>query len=121
MLKQLNGTGLKPLTNTYAPLCRYEIRLPGNRDPRARQLDEDRGTGRPGVRARVHARLARGEAPLLAVARRAGGDDVLPHRLATAAARDDVVHREPVRLTAAVLAGPGVAGEHRLAGDLAAV
>src|SRR5207244_5411262 len=59
---------------------------------------------------------------LLAVARAAGGDDVLPDRLTAAASRDDVVDGEPgVRLAAAVLAGPGVAREHRLAGDLATV
>ena len=59
--------------------------------------------------------------PFLRLHGRAGGDDVLPHRLAAAAARDHVVDGEPGRLVAAVLAGVGVAGEHRLAGDLAPV
>ena len=60
--------------------------------------------------------------PFLRLHGSAGGDDVLPGRGAAPAARDDVVHGQArVRLTAAVLARPGIAGEHRLAGDLPAV
>ena len=42
-------------------------------------------------------------------------------RLAAAAARDHVVDGQPGLSLAAVLARPRVAGEHRLAGDLAPV
>ena len=52
------------------------------------------GPGGFGRVARVHPRLARHPVALLAVARRARGDDVLPHRLAPAAARDHVVDGE---------------------------
>src|SRR4051794_35408256 len=69
----------------------------------------------------MHARLARGLVPLLAIAGRAGGDDVLPHRQPAATARDHVVDGEAGGLAPAVLAGPRVAGEHSLAGDLAAM
>src|SRR5206468_12025482 len=58
---------------------------------------------------------------LAAVAGRAGGDDVLPDWLAAAGAGDDMVDREAGFGRAAVLAGPGVAGEDGAAGDLAAV
>src|SRR5215211_5590757 len=69
----------------------------------------------------MHSRLVRSAVALLTVARRAGGNDVLPDRFAAPTARDHVVHREAVRLAPAVLAGPCVAGEHCLASDLAAM
>ena len=69
----------------------------------------------------MHTGLVRRPVALAAVARGAGGDDVLPDRQAAAAARDDVVDGQAVGLVAAVLAGPRVAGEDGLAGDLAAV
>src|SRR3954447_18450618 len=69
----------------------------------------------------MHPDLAGQAVALAAVAGRAGGDDVLPDRLAAATAGDDVVDGEPGLARAAVLAGPGVAGEHRPPGDLAAV
>src|SRR5436190_19056569 len=71
--------------------------------------------------ARVHLRLARGHAPLLSVTGRARSDDVLPHGLASPAARNHVVDGQPRGLGAAVLARPGVPGQDRLAGDLATV
>ena len=49
---------------------------------------------------------------------RARGDDVLPDRLAAAAARDDVVERQPAAADAAVDAAPAVAREERAARDL---
>ena len=52
------------------------------------------GPGRPRPVARVHRDLARQAVALLAVAGRAGGDDVLPDRLAAAAAGDHVVDGE---------------------------
>ena len=79
------------------------------------------GPGAFGVFCGVHLDLARQAVALAAVAGRAGGDDVLPDRLAAAAAGDDVVDGEAGFARAAVLAGPGVAGEHGAAGDLAAV
>src|SRR3954454_12354783 len=69
----------------------------------------------------MHARLARRLVALPAVTGGTRGDDVLPHRLPAAAARDHVVDREASRLAPAVLARPGVASEHRLTGDLAPV
>ena len=56
---------------------------------------------------------------LAQVARRAGGDDVLPDRLAALRARDDVVERQAAVRRAAVRAAPAVASEQGPAGDLA--
>ena len=78
------------------------------------------GPGASGL-LRVHLDLAGQAVALAAVAGGAGGDDVLPDRLAAAAAGDDVVDGEAGLARAAVLAGPGVAGEDGAAGDLAAV
>ena len=47
-----------------------------------------------------------------AIAGRAGGDDVLPDRLAPAATGDHVVDRQPGPLAAAVLAGPVIPPEY---------
>lgn len=69
----------------------------------------------------MHVDLAGEAVALAAVARGAGGDDVLPDRLAAAAPWDHVVDGEAGLGRAAVLAGPGVAGEDGAAGDLAAV
>src|SRR5882757_5725219 len=69
----------------------------------------------------MHMDLPRQPVALLAVAGGAGGDDVLPDRLAAAGAGDDVVDGEAGFGRAAVLAGPGIAGEDGAAGDLAAV
>src|SRR5262249_30042837 len=74
---------------------------------------------RPRPALGMHASLAGEHAPLLAVARSAGGDDVLPHRLAAATSRDHVVDGQPRLRRAAVLTRPRIAREHRLAGDLA--
>ena len=74
------------------------------------------GPGRARLAARVHAGLDRRAVALAPVAGRAGGDDVLPDAGAAAAARDHVVDRQ-VGGRAAVLAGPGVAGEHGAARD----
>src|SRR6201999_1674263 len=65
--------------------------------------------------------LPRKAVALLAVAGGAGGDDVVPGGGASAGAGDDVVDGEAGFGRAAVLAGPGVAGEDSAAGDLAAV
>src|SRR5581483_2521409 len=53
------------------------------------------------------------------IAGRAGGDDVLPARIAALRARDDVVERQPPVRRAAVDAAPAVTGEERAARDLA--
>src|SRR4029077_16794217 len=98
-----------------------EVLLPGRRDLRAGDLDEDRRRGRLRRLCRVHLDPAREAVALAAVAGGAGGDDVLPDRLAAARAGDDVVDGEAGFGRAAVLAGPGVAGEDGAAGDLAAV
>ena len=79
------------------------------------------GPGARGASCGVHLDLAGQAVALAAVAGRAGGDDVLPDRLAAAAAGDDVVDGEAGFARAAVLAGPGVAGEDGAAGDLATV
>src|SRR5205807_6884985 len=57
--------------------------------------------------------------PLLQVARGAGRDHVLPHGIASAAPRHDVVEREPAAGRAAVDTTPTVAREERPPGDLA--
>src|SRR5512133_2467908 len=102
-------------------LHRGQIWLPGVWDVGAGDADEDRRPRCPGLGAWVHLDLAREPVSLAAVAARAGGDDVLPHRLAAAAARDHVVDGKARLARAAVLAGPGVTRQHRLAGDLATV
>ena len=56
---------------------------------------------------------------LAKVARRAGRDDVLPHRVAPPRARHDVVEREPSALSPQYDAAPAVAGEERPARDAA--
>src|SRR5262245_64003340 len=58
-------------------------------------------------------RLLERAVALAQVARRAGGDDVLPAGLAAARARDDVVERQARRGRAAVDAAPAVTGEER--------
>ncbi len=83
-----------------------------------RDRDEDVGSRGAGLGARVHADLGGQPVALAQVARRAGGDDVVPRRAAAARARDHVVHGE-VRAGAAVLAVVAVAGEHGAARDLA--
>ena len=98
-----------------------QIRLPRHRDTGRGDPDEHRRPRRPRVIGRMHRGLARHPVALAAVARRAGGDDVLPRRRPAAAAGDHVVDGQPGGLAAAVLAGVGVASEHRLAGDLAPV
>ena len=77
------------------------------------------GPGGARLVARVHLDLRRRAVALPAVARRAGGDDVLPGARAAAAARDHVVDRQ-MRGPAAVLAGPRVAREDRPPRDPAA-
>src|ERR1700759_5088865 len=69
----------------------------------------------------MHVDLPGKPVALLAIAGGAGGDDVLPGGSAAAGAGDDVVDGESGFGRAAVLAGPGVAGEDGAAGDLAAV
>src|SRR5215216_2190901 len=96
------------------PLGSDQIGLPGDRDPRTREADEHGRPRWPRTLARVHSRFARRQASLLAVAGGTGGDDVLPHRLAPAAAGDHMIHGEARRLTPAVLARPGIPGEDRL-------
>src|SRR6185295_20097168 len=73
-----------------------------------------------GGAAGVHPGLLGQAVALAAIARRAGGDDVLPARVAALGPRDDVVDGE-VRARAAVLAGPAVAREDGAPGDLAPV
>src|SRR5512144_1775904 len=69
----------------------------------------------------MHPDLVGEAVALLAIARSAGGDDVLPDRFASATARDDVVDRQAWPARAAVLAGPAVPGQDRLARDAAPV
>ena len=67
--------------------------------------------GRPDRRQRQrHPGLARRAAALAEVARRAGGDDVLPRRAPALRARDDVVERQLAAMPA-ILAGEAVAQE----------
>src|SRR5437764_8029336 len=98
---------------------RGEVRLPAPRDLRRRELDEEDRRRRARGRHQRHLRLRERAIPLPVVARRAGGDDVLPDRVAAAAARNDVVEGEPARAGAAVDAAPAVAREERATRDLA--
>src|SRR5690349_9172736 len=100
---------------------RGQILLPGRRDAGGRDLDEDVRPRRLRCLLGVHVDLLGQAVALAAVAGGAGGDDVLPDRLAAPTAGDDVVDREAGLAGAAVLAGPGVAGEDGAAGDLAPV
>jgi DNA gyrase subunit A len=102
-------------------ISRRQILLPGRRDAWTGHLNEDVGPRRLRCVLGMHVNLARQPVALAAVAGGACRDDVLPDRLAAAAAGDDVVDGEAGFARAAVLAGPGVAGEHGAAGDLAAV
>ena len=79
------------------------------------------GPGGRGVALGMHADLVGETVALLAVAGRAGGNDVLPDRLTAAAPRNDMVHGETRLARAAVLTGPAVARQHGLAGDPAAM
>ena len=73
--------------------------------------------GRPdGLQHQFHSRLFGRPSALLHVARRAGGDDVLPCGLAAEAARDDMVEGQ-VAGAAAILAGEAVAQEQVEAGE----
>ena len=77
------------------------------------------GAGARGVPREVHVRLLEQPVALAEVARPARRDDVLPHGLAAARARDDVVERQPGRAVAAVDAAPAVAREQRPPRDAA--
>src|SRR4051812_41367475 len=86
-----------------SPLRRDQVGLPRRRGARRGDSDEDRGARRAGPAAGMHADLLGEAVSLLAVAGRAGGDDVLPDRLATPAPRDDVVDGEAGLVRSAVL------------------
>src|SRR5438876_2538215 len=66
----------------------------------------------------MHAYLLEQAVALTQVARSAGGDDVLPDRLAPAAPRHDVIQGQPAPVLAAVDAAPAVAREERPPRDL---
>src|SRR3954465_5525829 len=106
-----------------APLCRalrrfvQQVLLPGRRDRRRRELDEDVRARDPRLDPGVHVDLVRQPVALAAVARRARSDDVVPPRRAALGARDHVVDGQR-GARAAVLARPAVAGEHGTARDL---
>src|SRR4051812_2450092 len=55
-----------------------QVLLPGRRDGRRGELDEDVGARGARLHPRVHVHLVRQPVTLAAVARRAGGDDVVP-------------------------------------------
>src|SRR4029453_17037854 len=85
-----------------------QVLLPGRRDRRRRELDEDVRARDPRLDARVHVDLVREPVALTAVARRAGGDDRVPARRVALGARDYVIDGQ-ARAGAAVLALPTVA------------
>src|SRR4051812_1867839 len=95
-----------------------EVRAPAVRDLRRGQMDEEHRCRRARRRAELHPRLLERTVALPVIARRTRGDDVLPHRLTAAAARHDVVERQPPVPVAAVDAAPAVPGEQRPARDL---
>ena len=88
------------------------------RDPRRGELDEEHRLRRARRLFSSMPDLLERAVALAQVARGAGGDDVLPDRLAALRARHDVVERQPAARRAAVDAAPAVAGEERPAGDL---
>src|SRR4051794_31010997 len=65
-----------------------EVLLPGRRDRRRGELDEDVRVRRARLHARVHVDLVREAVALAPVARGAGRNDVLPARAAAFGARD---------------------------------
>ena len=65
-----------------------EVALPDLRDRRRRQMDEEHRCRRPRQPLQVQARVLEQPVALPQVARRTGGDDVLPDRLAALRARD---------------------------------
>ena len=91
---------------------------PSARDLRRREADEEHRRRRARRVRELHLHLVQQPVALAQVARRAGGDDVLPDRLAAARARDHVVERQPAARGAAVDAAPAVTGEERPARDL---
>ena len=74
-----------------------EVLLPDLRDRRRREMDEEHRRRRPRRPLQVQPGVLEQPVALAQVARRAGGDDVLPDRLAALRARDDVVERQPAR------------------------
>ena len=84
-----------------------------------REVDEEHGRRRPRRPLQVQPGVLEQAVALAQVARRAGGDDVLPDRLAPLRARHDVVERQPAAGGAAVDAAPAVAREERAPRDLA--
>src|SRR3954447_2351247 len=89
------------------------------RDAWGRQLDEEHRLGRARRGAELHAGLLQRPVALAQVARRAGGDDVFPDRLASLRPRNDVVERQAAAGGAAIHAPPAVPGEERAPRDLA--
>ena len=94
-----------------------EVRAPRVGDVVHRQPDEQHRGRRPRLARQAHPDLLEQPVTLAEVARRARGDHVLPHRVAPAGARDDVVERQPPAAGAAVHALPPVAREQRPPGD----
>ena len=101
----------------YAVAGRYGVQPDGIRG--AASLMKSTGCRRARRGVELHPGLLERPVALAQVARRAGGDDVLPDRLAALRARDDVVEGEAAARRAAVDAAPAVAGEERAARDLA--
>src|ERR1051326_5524830 len=95
-----------------------EVLRPAVRDARSRELDEQHRLRRPRRRPQLHARLLQRPVALAQVARRAGGDDILPDGLAAFRTRDDGVEGQPAARGAAVHAAPAVPCEQRPPGDL---
>src|SRR5262245_49733140 len=82
-------------------------------------MDEEHGSRGPRLSPQVQAGVLERPVALAQVARRAGGDDVLPDRLASLRARHDVVEGQPAAGAAAVDAAPAVAREEGAPRDLA--
>ena len=95
-----------------------QVLTPAVRNLRRGEADEEHGLRRPRRLHELHRDLLEEAVALLEVAGRARGDDVLPDGIAPAAARDDVVEREPPVRRAAVDATPAVAREEGASRDL---
>src|SRR5262249_13306326 len=95
-----------------------QVRPPAVRDLRRREADEEDRGGRARLRPQLEPALLERPVSLAQVARRAGGDDVLPDGVAAARTRHDVVECQAPAGRPAVDAAPAVTGEERAPGDL---
>ncbi len=91
------GSLLRRVGRGFVRLERRQVTPPRLRHAVRRQPDEEHGGRRLGLARKRHRRLLEQPVTFAQVARRAGGDDVLPDGIPAARARHHVVEREPMR------------------------